>query len=150
MLKDLRFAVRMLTRARGFTATALVVLTLGIGATATMFSATNAVLFRPLPYPDADRIVVLRTTSVKTGEINPLVTLANFWDWRAQSTSFEAMATYRGGETPVSPGVTGVSPSTRGMPPWMCSGSVCSASCRRSDAPSVLQTWSPVTASRWR
>jgi predicted permease len=64
------------------------------------------VLLKSLPYPDADRIVAVRTASLKTGEINRLVALANFWDWRAQSSSFEAMATYRGGEAPVTPGDT--------------------------------------------
>ena len=63
MISDLRFAIRMLLHSRGFTATALVVLTLGIGATTTMFSATNSVLLRPLPYPDAGRMVAVRTPS---------------------------------------------------------------------------------------
>ena len=49
MINDLKFAARMLAHSRGFTITALVVLTLGIGATTTMFSAANAVLVKPLP-----------------------------------------------------------------------------------------------------
>jgi len=105
-LSDLRYAGRALRRRPGFAALAIAIVALGIGANTAVFSVVNGVLLKSLPYPDADRIVVLRTTSVKTGEINPLVTLANFWDWRAQSTSFEAMATYRGGETPVTPGDT--------------------------------------------
>ena len=105
-LSDLRYAGRALRRRPGFAALAIAIVALGIGANTAVFSVVNGVLLKSLPYPDADRIVVLRTTSVKTGEINPLVTLANFWDWRAQSTSFEAMATYRGAETPVTPGDT--------------------------------------------
>ena len=89
MLKDLRFAVRMLTRARGFTATALVVLTLGIGATATMFSATNAVLFRPLPYPDADRIVVARETRAQAGFEKTVLSAREYLDWIRDSAVVE-------------------------------------------------------------
>src|SRR5205085_12060360 len=62
MITDLRFAARMLLHSRGFSATAFAVLTLGIGATTTMFSATNAILLKPLPYPDPARIFVVRET----------------------------------------------------------------------------------------
>src|SRR5262245_1301155 len=89
MLKDLRFAVRMLTRARGFTATALIVLTLGIGATATMFSATNAVLFRRLPYPDADRIVVARETRAQAGFEKTVLSAREYLDWIRDSAVIE-------------------------------------------------------------
>ena len=67
MVSDLRFAARMLLHSRGFTLTAILVLTLGIGATTTMFSATNAVLLRPLPYPDPGRMVVVRETRAQAG-----------------------------------------------------------------------------------
>ena len=89
MLKDLRFAVRMLSRARGFTATALIVLTLGIGATATMFSATNAVLFRPLPYPDAARMVVVRETRAQAGFEKTVVSAREYLDWIRDSAVLE-------------------------------------------------------------
>jgi putative ABC transport system permease protein len=92
MLKDLRFAVRMLTRARGFTATALIVLTLGIGATATMFSATNAVLFRPLPYPDAARMVVVRETRAQAGFEKTVLSAREYLDWIRDSAVLEQAA----------------------------------------------------------
>ena len=71
---------------------------LGIGANTAVFSVVNGVLLKPLPYRGADRIVVLRTAFLTTGERRPLVSIANFRDWRDQSSSFEAMSSYRGGE----------------------------------------------------
>jgi predicted permease len=103
-VSDLRYAGRALRRSPGFAALAIVIMSVGIGANTAVFSVVNGVLLQSLPYPGADRIVVLRTVNVTQGQINPLVTLANFWEWRAQSASFEAMATFRGGEAPVTPG----------------------------------------------
>ena len=105
-LSDLRYAGRTLRRSPGFAALAIAIMAIGIGANTAVFSVVNGVLLKPLPYPNAERLVVLRTVSLNSGQTNPLVALANFWDWRAQSTSFEAMATYRGGEAPVTPGDT--------------------------------------------
>ncbi|HMC76966.1 MAG TPA: ABC transporter permease [Vicinamibacterales bacterium] len=85
MISDLRFAVRMLLHSRGFTVTALVVLTLGIGATTTMFSATNAVLLRPLPYPDPDRMVAVRETRAQAGFEKTIVSLREYVAWTRDS-----------------------------------------------------------------
>jgi predicted permease len=101
---DLRYAARALRRTPGFAFLAIAIMALGIGANTAVFSVVNGVLLKPLPYPDADRVVALRTAALTTGQINPLIVLANFRDWREQSTSFEAMASYRGGEAPVTPG----------------------------------------------
>ena len=103
---DLRYAARTLLRTPGFSVLAVVILALGIGANTAVFSVVNGVLLKPLPYPDADRIVAVRTAALTTGQINPLITLANFRDWRDQSSSFDAMASYRGGEAPITPGDT--------------------------------------------
>jgi putative ABC transport system permease protein len=62
MLSDLRFAIRILLHSRGFAISAIVILTLGIGATTTMSSATNTVMLKQLPYPDPDRLVIVRET----------------------------------------------------------------------------------------
>lgn len=67
MLNDLRYAIRMLMKSRGFTVAALIAMTLGIGATTAMFSAVNSVLLRPLPFPDADRLFVVRETRAQAG-----------------------------------------------------------------------------------
>jgi hypothetical protein len=86
MPNDLRYAVRMLAHSRGFTLTAIVVLTLGIGATATMFSATNAVLLKPLPYPDPDRMVMVRETRAQAGFESTVVSAREYLDWARDST----------------------------------------------------------------
>ncbi len=101
-LGDLRYAGRALRRSPGFAVLASVIMALGIGANTAVFSVVNAVLLKPLAYPGSDRIVTLRTTFLATGSSQALVAIANFRDWREQTVSFEAMATYRGGESAVS------------------------------------------------
>jgi putative ABC transport system permease protein len=86
MLQDIRFAIRMLAHSRGFTVTALLVLTLGIAATTTMFSATNAVLLKPLPYPDPDRLVVVRETRAQAGFETTVMAAREYLDWTRSST----------------------------------------------------------------
>ena len=98
---DLRYAARALRRQPGFAALVIGIMTVGIGANTAVFTVVNAVLLRPLPYPGPDRIVTLSTWEFARGEINRLVTIANFRDWRDQGQSFEAMAVYRPGEAPV-------------------------------------------------
>jgi len=89
MIADLKFAIRMLAHSRGFTVTALIVLTLGIGATTTMFSATNAVLLKPLPYPDPDRMVVVRETRAQAGFEKTVVAAREYLDWTRGSKVLE-------------------------------------------------------------
>src|SRR5262245_32943255 len=67
---DLRYAIRSLTRSWGFTLGVGTVLALTIGASIALFSVVNAVLLRPLPYPDADRLVSVETLWTNTGRVN--------------------------------------------------------------------------------
>lgn len=99
---DLRNAARTVQRSPGFALLVIVIMALGIGANTAVFSVVNGVLLKPLPYPESNRIVALRTSFLATGGTQPQVSIANYRDWRDQSASFEAMATYRYGESPVS------------------------------------------------
>jgi predicted permease len=97
LLQDVRFALRMLRRNPAFATLAVLVLALGIGADAAIFSLVNSVLLRPLPYPDPDRLVVIRDVS---GELGPIpVSYPAFLAWREQTDIFEQVGTFiNGGE----------------------------------------------------
>jgi putative ABC transport system permease protein len=90
--QDLRYALRTLRRQPGFAAVAILTLALGIGMNTAVFSVVNAVLLRPLPYPDSDRIVWLSHYN-KRFKMDA-VAGADFFDWQRQAQSFEAMANY--------------------------------------------------------
>ena len=90
---DARFALRSYRRAPGFTAVALLTLALGIGTTTAAFSIIDAVLIRPLPYPESGRIVALTGRDSLGHEIQA-VSVPNYYDWREQSRSFSAIALY--------------------------------------------------------
>src|SRR5712692_8522232 len=98
LLQDLRFAVRMLLKNPGFTAVAVLIMALGIGANTAMFSVVNAVLLKPLAYSEPDRIVTLASLWKADSGHGP-VSAPDFHDWHDQSTAFEAMAYYRGEQT---------------------------------------------------
>ncbi len=91
--RDVRFALRSYRRSPGFTAVALLTLTLGIGTTTAAFSIIDAVLLRPLPYREPDRIVTLTGRDSSGNEILT-VSAPNYYDWLEQTRSFEAMAMY--------------------------------------------------------
>ncbi|MEP6491424.1 MAG: ABC transporter permease [bacterium] len=100
--RDLRFAVRSLSRTPAFSVVAVVTLALGIGATTAMFSVVSGVLLSGLPYPDADRIVALSERATYDGKsFSSSVSAPNFHDWREQARSIEHMTALRGGETTV-------------------------------------------------
>ncbi|MBV8856416.1 MAG: ABC transporter permease [Acidobacteria bacterium] len=92
LLQDLRYGVRVLLKSRGFALVAVLTLALGIGASTAAFSVVHAVLLRPLPFPEQERLFVAWKRDATTG--NPLVELsvADFRDWQAQSRSFESLA----------------------------------------------------------
>jgi putative ABC transport system permease protein len=92
-IQDLRFAFRMLRKSPGFTLVAILTLALGIGANTAIFSVVNAVLLRPLPYPEANRLVFLGEWSEQVPEMS--ISMANFNDWRAQNKVFESMVAYQ-------------------------------------------------------
>src|SRR5262245_15857681 len=89
--QDLRYAVRLLVRTPGFTFAAIVALALGIGASTTIFSVVSAVLLRPLPYPDADRIVMIWDSNPGRGWDKFAVSPGNYATWTASQSSFEAL-----------------------------------------------------------
>src|SRR2546429_1124059 len=89
-MNDLTFALRQLRKSPGFTFVAVLTLALGIGANTAIFSIVNAVLLRPLPYPDADRIMVLNESSGPGQDYS--VALPDYFDWRNDDTVFEHLA----------------------------------------------------------
>jgi len=89
---DVRFGMRSLRRSPLTVGAALLALALGIGANCAIFSVVNGVLLEPLPYPDPDRIVLVRESNPGLGFPTFSVASQNFLDWRQQSRSFTALA----------------------------------------------------------
>jgi putative ABC transport system permease protein len=90
LIKEVRFALRSLLRRPGFAAVAILTLALGIGATTTIFSVVNALLLRGLPYPEAERLVLLREVGAKGKQM--ALAEPNYEDVKANSQSFAALA----------------------------------------------------------
>jgi putative ABC transport system permease protein len=93
--QDVRHGWRILQRNRGFAVVAALTLAIGIGANAAIFSAVNAFLLRPLPYPDPDRIVMIWNTDPNRKIERGTASLAEFLDWREMNRSFEEIAAWR-------------------------------------------------------
>ena len=98
ILQDLRYGFRTLRKSPGFTAIAVLTLALGIGASTTIFSVVESILWRPLPFPDSERLTALWSTNLKETWRTKPVSVADYLDWRAQSTSFEQLAAFDWGE----------------------------------------------------
>jgi predicted permease len=105
--KDVRYGVRSLLKRPAFTVIAVITLGIGIGANAAIFSTINALLLKPLPFADTNRVVALWDKVPSRGVERNEVTVANYLDWRARSSSFEQLGIYRwwstnltGGESP--------------------------------------------------
>ena len=92
ILQDIRYALRTLKRAPGFTVIAILTLALGIGANTAIFSIVNAVLIRPLPFERPDRLVRVLESNPRRGLNVTPVSPANFVDWKQQGTAFADMA----------------------------------------------------------
>ncbi len=92
-MNDLRYASRMLIKSPAFSILAIVALALGIGANTAIFSVVNAVLLRPLPYPEPDKLIQMRERMpiFESGSVS----FPNYVDWRARQRSFSDLALYR-------------------------------------------------------
>ena len=92
MLSDLRLALRLFRRAPMFAVTAILTLALGIGANVAVFTLVDAVLFRPLPLGEPDRLVMLSESHLETGQHRVGVLPGSLLDWRERSRSFEGLS----------------------------------------------------------
>ena len=90
--QDLRYGFRSLLRNPGFSAVAILALALGIGPNSAIFTIVNAVLLKPLPIPEPDRVVMIWQTLLKSGFDQMPVSPGDYLDWKQQARSFEEMA----------------------------------------------------------
>jgi putative ABC transport system permease protein len=104
LLQDVRYGARMLIRRPAFTFIAALALALGIGASSAIFSVVNAVLLRPLPYRDPDRLVMLWHSYPKLNLPNAAVSAPSYIEYRDNTASFEQVVT----ATAWSPNLTGI------------------------------------------
>ena len=117
-VEDLRYGFRMLVKNPSVTIAAVLALALGIGANTGMFSVVRAVLLRPLPYLEPERLVQIWQTGLRGSGERDWVSYPNFLDWRKENRVFEEMAAYRywlftvgGGDAPVA--VAGLQATSR-------------------------------------
>ena len=101
MLKDFRIALRRLVRERAFTTAAVLTLTLGVGANVAVFAVVEAVLLRPLPYADADRLAILNHRDDRTGLTKEFIAIGDFIDLAARQTSLESLGAYNFGRATI-------------------------------------------------
>src|SRR5205809_6613830 len=94
LFQDIRYGLRMLLKYKGFTAVAVLVLALGIGANTAIFSLVNGVLLRPLPFPDAERIIYFEGKNPQAGITESNISYLDFTDWSQQTDLFASTAAY--------------------------------------------------------
>jgi putative ABC transport system permease protein len=94
LLRDIRYALRMLVKSPGFAAIAILTLALGIGANTTLFSVVDGVLLNPLPYPRSSQLTAIYERNAGS-DLAPISYL-NFLDWQRETRTFSSMAIYRG------------------------------------------------------
>ncbi len=91
--QDIRYGARMLVKNPGVTLIVIIALALGIGANTAIFSVVNAVLIRPLPYDEPDRLIFLNEKSPVLDEMS--ISYPNFLDWREHNQTFEKMGLWK-------------------------------------------------------
>src|SRR5215475_11554794 len=94
LLQDLRYSIRLLVKRPGFTLVAVFTLAVGIGLNSAIFSVVNAVIVRPLPYPNSDRLIQVWERDTREGGEDHVVSPTNFFDWSKQSRSFEGLSAF--------------------------------------------------------
>src|SRR5215510_15015503 len=94
LIQDLRFGLRMLLKSPGVSILATIALALGIGANTAIFSVVNAVLLRPLPFPDSDALMSVFETDFQRGVNRGSYSFPNFADLREQNNVFERLSCY--------------------------------------------------------
>src|SRR5882762_9262568 len=97
LIKDIRYGLRSLLKRPAFTLIAVGTLALGIGANSAMFSTVNAVLLRPLSFPESERIVVLEGVNPAKGITQSNMSIPDFADWQTQNQVFEQLAGFVAG-----------------------------------------------------
>jgi putative ABC transport system permease protein len=107
--QDLRYAARLLTAQPGMSLIALLTIALGVGANTAIFSAVDAILLRPLPYEEPDRLVTIWEKREAEGVLDNVVATADYIDWSRMNTVFETTAAF----TPITADLTGVGEPVR-------------------------------------
>src|SRR5262245_8453590 len=96
LIQDLKYAIRTLVKSPGFTAVAVLCLSLGIGVNATIFSVVDGVILQPYPFPDGEQIIVPHSTSRKLRVTRGGVSFQNFEDLRDSNTTLASVAAFSG------------------------------------------------------
>ncbi len=94
LIADIRYAVRLLSRAPVFTVSTVLILALGIGATTAVFSLVYALLLKPLPYANADRLMVVWENNIVRNRPTNVINAANFLAWKERNRTFEDLAIF--------------------------------------------------------
>ncbi len=92
--QDLRYGARMLLKTPGFTLVAIITLALGIGANTTIFSVINSLLLKPIPFPQADRLMLVWKAQANDPNDRNIVSAPNYWDLEKQNDVFAGMAIF--------------------------------------------------------
>jgi putative ABC transport system permease protein len=105
LLQDVRYALRGMVKARGLTIVAVVTLALGIGANTAIFTVINALLLRPLPYPEPGRLVIVwQDMRARGGPADEWTGPSQQFDWKAQTDVFQSLTSIRGWSASVAGG----------------------------------------------